>query len=151
MALAALVAGCPPPEYDAAELQIDLQVDPADDPFDDLGSVRVCLARGEERTFELYPRDPGAYLFRGVAEGDVLAMEVIGFDLPPDEIRAGEAPTVLAWATILGATVGSEAEPGYVEAPLLRCDDPCPGDCAVGQEWSGGAAAVALRRAAAAP
>lgn len=122
-------------------------MDPADDPFDELQSVRVCLTRGEDATFELFPRDPGSYLVQGVAEGDVLDLDVIGFDLEPDEIRAGVTPRILGWARLEGVTVGTVAAPGYQATPFQRCADDCPDDCASPLSWTDGPAAVGLRRA----
>ncbi len=138
-------AGCPPPESVAVDLQVDLQVEPAADPFDEVQSVRVCIDADGATAFELFPVDPGSYLIADLPEASALGLVVLGFDLDPDAIRLGEEPSVVAQASIAGAVLGGE--PSYVSADFRFCDGDCLSDCSQPETLGNGTAAIGLRRA----
>ena len=139
------LVGCPPPETVVVDLQVDLQVDPAADPFEEVLSVRVCLAADGETMFELFPVDPGSYLIADLPESSHVDLVVLGFDLDPDAIRRGEEPAVIAEATVTGAPLGA-GEPAYEVADFGFCDDSCPADCSQPETLASGAASIGLRR-----
>jgi hypothetical protein len=126
---------------------VDLLVDPDDDPFDAMGSTRVCLTSAAGDEFELFPRDPGTYLVHGVPDG-TYDLVIQGFDLDSELVRDGETPEVIAHAEVSGVTVSSGATPGHVSVPFALCGDGCPGDCATPVTLGQGEAAIGLRRVA---
>jgi hypothetical protein len=142
-----VLSGCPPPDYQAVDLQVDLLVDPDDDPFDQMGSTRVCLISAAGDEFELFPRDPGSYLVVGIPEG-AYDLVIQGFDLDSALVRDGETPAVIAHAEIAGAVVATGATPGYLSVPFALCGDSCPVDCATPATLGQGGASIGLRRVA---
>ncbi len=140
-----VVAGCPPPDYQAVDLQVDLVVDPDDDPFDTLGSVRVCFTADAGNEFELFPRDPGTYLVPAIPDG-TYDLVVQGFDLDSELVRDGEVPTVVAHAALPGVQVTAGGTPVYETVPFRLCGDDCPADCAAPVTLGPGEASIGLRR-----
>ncbi len=148
LAVAGGGAGCGLPDYAAVDLQIDLLVPADDDPFEEMESLRVCLASGGETWFDLLPADPEAHLLPDLPAARDLSVQLLGLDRDPDAVRAGEPATAVAAGRAEGLTLNTGGEPRYATVAFQRCDDDCPEDCDAPVTMGSGQAVLGLRRVA---
>ena len=143
-----LAVGCAPPDYVPVGLQVDLEVSEADDPFERIAGLRVCLTSDEGDGFFLFPRDPGTYLIPDVPAGAMVSLEIQGIDREPDEIDLGDQPSVRGRGGSTGGGVAGSGEGAAHAVEFASCaDDECPEDCSMPETLPVGESSIGLRRA----
>ncbi|MCK6527922.1 hypothetical protein L6R50_10305 [Myxococcota bacterium] len=127
--LVVVAVACGQPTTVAVDLQVDLEVSAASDPYATLGSVRACVDGMEGGGLRNdFPADPGTHVLAGLQFDRPMDVTVQALDLTPSEIDAGGAPNVLAEARIEGAILSREGS-AWIPVPFQGCEGRCGAPC----------------------